>query len=110
MGKGIKLDFKRYAEAFSEAERDFEESVESFGLPFERVELSSLQARRNRATLRLRMRERRRRVATWMDIACVPCLPHRRAHGDVFRRPALHEELLLLLQSQSGRVRVFPRP
>lgn len=40
MGKGIKLDFKRYAEAFSEAERDFEESVESFGLPFERVESS----------------------------------------------------------------------
>ncbi len=39
------MDLRQYAEAFSEAERDFEKSVESFGLPFESLESSPRDAR-----------------------------------------------------------------
>lgn len=39
------MDLRQYAEAFSEAECDFEKSVESFGLPFEPRESSPRDAR-----------------------------------------------------------------
>ena len=32
------MDLREYAEAFDEAERDFEAAVEKFGVPFERKE------------------------------------------------------------------------
>ena len=61
-------------------------------------------------TLQLRVRKRGFLVAARLDLACVLGLPHGRAHGDVLRRSALHEALLLLLQSQPGWLRVLPHP
>ena len=60
--------------------------------------------------LRLPLRERGRLPVARVDISCVLGVPHRRAHGDVFYRPALHAPLLLLLQSQPRSLRVFPFP
>ena len=39
------MDIQEYVQAFDEAERDFEASVEAYGVPFERVESAPREAR-----------------------------------------------------------------
>lgn len=75
MREGAQVDLREYAEAFDEAERDFEAAVEKFGVPFERKESAP--------------REERARVAAacgcrcenggfslwrnWLSPACAAC-------------------------------------
>ena len=100
------MDAKEYIAAFDEVKADFEKSVAEFGLPFEAKET---QFRETRVCVaeRLPLRKRECELVAKLDFACVRCMPHRRANGDVLHLAQVLEALLFLLQPQPGRLRVL---
>ena len=105
------MDVRKYARAFDQVERDYEHAVAAFGVPFEASESCP--------------RSRRAEVAAacschcengegslwrgWISPACSACRKGG-ANSDIFYRLALYAELLFLLQSQPGPLRVFSDP
>ncbi len=69
------MDLRGYAQAFDEAERDFEAAVEEFGVPFEREESSPREARaRAAASCGCRCENGALSLwRNWLSPACVAC-------------------------------------
>lgn len=72
--------------------------------------ISPLGTRARKQILRIPLRKQRLSNLAQLDFVRIPSIPNRLEHGLTFRRPSLHERLLLLLQRESIPLQSFSHP
>ena len=79
------MDIREYAQAFDQVEHDYEDAVAAFGIPFEVAE-SCPRKRRSQTAAMCGCHCENGGGSLWRGgFRGVPGVPHRRAHGYVFR-------------------------